>query len=142
MDFDIEKIWVKLRCMEIIEEETAILYEDNVHVSGVMRVNVGFSKEFPFAIKLPSVGRETYHSIHQNLQWLVGAYMTVNGTNQVINAEGNGELLVSKPVMSSVPAIHVKEVVREVVLIPCNYCGGLMPQAATFCPNCGARRKA
>jgi hypothetical protein len=34
-----------------------------------------------------------------------------------------------------------KETVREVVLIPCAYCSGLMPQTSTFCPNCGARRK-
>jgi len=35
-----------------------------------------------------------------------------------------------------------KEVVtREVVMIPCQYCGGLMPQTSTFCPSCGAQRK-
>jgi len=35
-----------------------------------------------------------------------------------------------------------KEVVtREVVMIPCEYCGSLMPQTSIFCPNCGARRK-
>jgi hypothetical protein len=32
-------------------------------------------------------------------------------------------------------------IIKEVVLIPCQYCGGLMPQTAIFCPNCGARRK-
>ena len=46
------------------------------------------------------------------------------------------EILVAKP------EVLLKEVVREVVLIPCAYCGGLMPQTSTFCPNCGARRKA
>jgi rubrerythrin len=40
-------------------------------------------------------------------------------------------------------AKNVKEkiVVREVVMLPCQYCGGLMPQTSLFCPNCGARRK-
>ena len=37
--------------------------------------------------------------------------------------------------------IREKETIREVVLIPCAYCSGLMPQTAIFCPNCGARRK-
>ena len=32
-------------------------------------------------------------------------------------------------------------IVKEVVMIPCEYCGGLMPQTATFCPHCGAKRK-
>jgi hypothetical protein len=38
----------------------------------------------------------------------------------------------------------VKEttIVKEVVMIPCRYCGTLMPQTSTFCPNCGARREA
>jgi hypothetical protein len=43
------------------------------------------------------------------------------------------------------PIQQVKEVketiTKEVVLIPCEYCRGLMPQTATFCPNCGAKRK-
>jgi hypothetical protein len=31
-------------------------------------------------------------------------------------------------------------IIKEVVMIPCQYCGGLMPQASVFCPNCGAKR--
>ncbi len=37
--------------------------------------------------------------------------------------------------------VKEKVVIREVVLTPCKYCGGLMPQAALFCPECGARKK-
>jgi len=33
-----------------------------------------------------------------------------------------------------------REVIREVVVIPCKYCGTLFPQTATFCPHCGAKR--
>jgi len=46
-----------------------------------------------------------------------------------------------KDTESKATIIREKEIVREVVLIPCAYCGGLMPQTSTFCPNCGARRK-
>jgi len=35
-----------------------------------------------------------------------------------------------------------KEVIREIVMIPCRYCGTLFAQTATFCPHCGARRTA
>ncbi len=35
-----------------------------------------------------------------------------------------------------------REVIREVVMIPCKYCGALFQQTATFCPHCGARRTA
>jgi hypothetical protein len=37
---------------------------------------------------------------------------------------------------------ELKEVVREVVVIPCKYCGTLFAQTAIFCPHCGARRTA
>lgn len=37
--------------------------------------------------------------------------------------------------------IRQETVIREVVLIPCEYCKSLMPQTAVFCPSCGARRK-
>jgi len=35
-----------------------------------------------------------------------------------------------------------KETIKEVVMIPCQYCGSLMPQTAMFCRTCGAGRKA
>jgi len=40
-------------------------------------------------------------------------------------------------------AKRVKErvIVKEVVMLPCQYCGSLMPQTSIFCPNYGARRK-
>ena len=39
-------------------------------------------------------------------------------------------------------SVTKEAITHEVVMIPCQYCGGLMPQTATFCPNCGAQRKA
>jgi len=47
------------------------------------------------------------------------------------------------PVSPQPPSvIREREVItKEVVMIPCDYCGSLMPQTSTFCPNCGARRK-
>jgi hypothetical protein len=140
--FDIEKIWIRLRCEESEGKDKAILYDnDDLDLSDAIHVNAGFDKEFPFTLKLPSVGRETYHSIHQNVQWIVDAYVKVKGIKYAISADGGGEILVAKPSASTTPVKEVKEIVREVVLIPCVYCSGLMPQTAIFCPNCGARRK-
>jgi hypothetical protein len=28
---------------------------------------------------------------------------------------------------------------KATIMIPCQYCGGLVPQASALCPNCGAR---
>jgi len=33
-------------------------------------------------------------------------------------------------------------IIREVVMIPCAYCRGLMAQTVLACPNCGAQRRA
>jgi heme/copper-type cytochrome/quinol oxidase subunit 2 len=35
-----------------------------------------------------------------------------------------------------------KETIKEIVMVPCVYCGSLMPQTALFCGTCGAGRKA
>jgi len=29
---------------------------------------------------------------------------------------------------------------KEILMVPCQYCGGVMPQTSTFCPNCKAKR--
>lgn len=42
---------------------------------------------------------------------------------------------------SSTTQIVRETVLKEVVMIPCSYCRGLMPQTSVFCPNCGAHRR-
>ncbi len=37
--------------------------------------------------------------------------------------------------------VHEKEIIKEIVMIPCQYCGALIPQTSLFCNNCGAQRK-
>jgi heme/copper-type cytochrome/quinol oxidase subunit 2 len=34
-----------------------------------------------------------------------------------------------------------KETIKEIVIVPCIYCGSLNPQTELFCKNCGAGRK-
>jgi rubrerythrin len=36
------------------------------------------------------------------------------------------------------PVIHEREIVREIVKVPCAYCGVLMEITNVKCPNCGA----
>jgi len=37
--------------------------------------------------------------------------------------------------------IKEKEIIKEIVMIPCQYCGSLIPQTSLVCGNCGAGRK-
>ena len=66
-EFDISNIWVYLCCEETIGKEDAVLYDDDVQASGAIYLTTGFDKIFPFIFKLPFIGRETYHSVHQNV---------------------------------------------------------------------------
>jgi len=36
---------------------------------------------------------------------------------------------------------ETKEIIKEIVMIPCQYCGSLIPQTSLVCSNCGAGRK-
>jgi len=44
-------------------------------------------------------------------------------------------------VVIGAPASQKETITKEVVMVPCVYCNGLMPQTSVFCPTCGAQRK-
>lgn len=48
---------------------------------------------------------------------------------------------VHKPLETAKIRTPREVIVKEVVMVPCQYCGGLMPTTSTFCPSCGAPRK-
>jgi len=154
-EFDVGNITFALLCLESVkkqkghyetnddtgkrewrEEEywdTAVLFSKRLELCAEAHITVGFSREIPLTARLPAIGRETYHGVDRNLKWIAEIRMNPKGRRHIGYL---AEIFVAKS-----PSL-LKEVVREVVLVPCAYCGGLMPQTATFCPNCGARRRA
>jgi len=46
------------------------------------------------------------------------------------------------PTTTQMPIVAKEKetIIKETVMIKCDYCGALMSQVATFCPNCGARK--
>lgn len=118
--------------------DRAELHSDDLRVAKAGYVSAGLNKRFPFAFRLPKTGRTTFHSVDKNLEWSIQATSKVDGRPGI--ETDSKEIFVAKP--ESPQAVMSKEIIREVVLIPCSYCGGLMPQASIFCPNCGARRRA
>jgi len=123
--FDVEMIWVKLRCEESIAKTKASLYDKEALVSGYIHVNAGFDRKFPFVIKLPFVGRETYHSISHNVEWLLDGYLRIEGIKNPIMADGGGFLLIAKP----------KASVKEPSLL-CPSCSKQVKENDSFCPYC------
>jgi hypothetical protein len=105
---------------------------------GPARFPPNFVGTYSFALTIPLVARETFYGIDQYLKWFL--HPVIYQGNCPIIQTAPCEIIVVKQ-QSNPNAAVTKEIVKEVILIPCTYCNGLMPQASTFCPNCGARRK-
>ena len=160
-EFESERVAVSLSCWEYLMKtrtvtvpigptfgqrteqymDQARIYLGYFIVFKEARIPQGFDKRYPFTLKIPAAARETFYSIDNNVKWLVQTILTVRGRPRLDTQ--TCEIVVTKrqTVNPEAPAIS-KEIIKEVVLIPCAYCGGLMPQTSLFCPNCGARRRA
>ncbi len=69
-------------------------------------------------------------------------YAKVDGLSQdVFNELSALHDAKGRPVTGSQSQLIKETILREVVMIPCLYCRGLMPQTSVYCPNCGAQRK-
>lgn len=117
--------------------DQAILHSENPRATGALHLAPGFNKTFPFSVNIPAGGRESYDSVDGGVTWSIKAVVAIDGRPDVTSE--TMELQVVRP--AAAPTV-VKEIVKEVVMIPCEYCGTLMPQTASACPNCGATRKA
>ncbi|MBS7652148.1 MAG: hypothetical protein QW486_01100 [Candidatus Bathyarchaeia archaeon] len=117
--------------------ESVTLYSAKPTLRGATKIYRGYREEIPFSIGLPPTGRPTYKSINNNVVWSIKGVIGVDGRPDVVSR--TIEIQVAQPS----PTPVVKEVIikeKEVVMIPCKYCGTLMPQTETVCPHCGARR--
>ena len=151
-EFVSERAAVSLSCWEYAKKTRAIgpyygqttdyVDQANIYI-GYFRVfdealiPQGFNQKYPFTLKIPTIARETFYSIDRNVKWFVQTILTVRGRPSLDTQ--TCEIVITR--QQNAPAVS-KEIIKEIVLIPCIYCGGLMPQTSIFCPNCGARRKA
>ena len=82
--------------------------------------------------------RKHFYSAEHSVRWQLCAIL--EALNHPNIQTPTYEVQVAKPQINQ-PTTIMKEITREVILIQCPYCSGLMPQASLFCPNCGAKRK-
>jgi hypothetical protein len=162
-EFDATEVRAELRCVEKVKKEklvkkyeynprtrrrerveemreyweTATLHSANPRASGALHLTLGLNKTFPFSVNIPAGGRESFDSVDASVTWSIKGVVAIEGRPDVTSE--TMELQVIRP--AAAPTV-VKEIVKEVVMIPCEYCGTLFPQTATSCPNCGAARKA
>jgi hypothetical protein len=154
-EFDATEVRAELRCVEKKKREKmeydeqrkrnvrrtywdmATLHSANPRASGALHLTPGFNKTFPFSVNIAAGGRESFDSVDGGVTWSIKGVVAIDGRPDVTSE--TIELQVIRP--AAAPTV-VKEIVKEVVMIPCEYCGTLFPQTATSCPNCGASRKA
>ena len=152
-EFDATEVRAELRCIEKRRRERweynerlrrnvrrvywdeATLHSADPKASGKLHLVPGFKKTFPIKLNIPAGGRESFDGLDSNITWSIKGVVGIKGRPDVTSK--TIELQVIRPAVA--PAA-VKE--KEVVMIPCEYCGSMMPETATSCPNCGAPRKA
>jgi hypothetical protein len=153
-DFDAKEIRCEFQCVETKKkismqydaaikqtiprevQESATLWSTRPQMIGPVHLTAGVSQNYPVNINIPAGGRPTYHSVDQNVAWSLKGVIAIEGRPDVTST--TAEIQVAP--LSASPVIKEKEIVREVVMIPCKYCGTLMVQTETVCPNCGAKR--
>ncbi|HMK94789.1 MAG TPA: hypothetical protein VK536_05230 [Candidatus Limnocylindrales bacterium] len=154
-EFDIRQLTVHLRCIENIKKTRVVgtqyrtwqteywdggcIFSSSCRIFQYVRMPVGFSGAYEYSLDVSPGAKETLYGIDHKVNWqlfgLIEAKDRPNIQTQLY------EIQVTRPQASQLGQTVMKEVTKEVVLIPCGYCGGLMPQTSVFCPNCGARRK-
>jgi len=155
-EFDAKEVRCEIQCVEeakrmkyvndptlnrqVLREvrESATLYSAKPAFAGPLHIPSGFSQTFPCKISIPAGGRPTFKSIDSKVTWTIKGVIGIDGRPDITGS--TTEIQVTPA--SASPVVREKEILREIVMIPCKYCGALMPQTEIACPNCGAKRTA
>ncbi len=100
-------------------------------IAGPFHLASGSKKEYPFSLNIPAGGRESYYGVDANLKWFIKASVDVKERRNLTS--GTSEAQITKPPLMPTVIKEKEAITREVVMIQCAYCHGLMPQTSTFC---------
>ena len=118
--------------------ESTVVYGAKPILNGATHLCNGETRSFPINVQVPAVGRLTYQGIDRRVAWTIKGVVAVDGRPDVTTHAV--EFQVIQPTQVFAGQQVVKEVIHEVVKIPCRYCQTLFDQLETSCPNCGAKR--
>jgi ribosomal protein L40E len=119
---------------QTMETQTKQLHAEDVKVSGPLDISKGYKGEFPFTVSIPPM-RPTMPGgiINRKIKGVVAVKGRPDKTEEIgvnISAAPYGQVAVQAP---------SQVVVKEIVKVPCRYCGALIPVEADRCSNCGAK---
>jgi ribosomal protein L40E len=115
---------------------TAIIFARKLQASGPIHLSAGYRGEFPFSTNVAG-GEPSLSSEDRSVTWTIKGVIGIKGRPDVTSPMSGIQVTASPTTVTT-----EKIVEKEVVMIPCQYCGSLFPQTATTCPKCGAQRKA
>jgi hypothetical protein len=113
---------------EVLENVTAIKYSEKgiINKKGLIEVHLG-DRTLPFQGQLATI-RAIYSHVQALMQYVdkkEPVHVRVAGEPSYMSTDG--------------PTHVVKEIVREVVKVPCKHCGTLVLLEAGKCPKCGSK---
>jgi len=119
---------------QTIETHSKQLHAENVRISGPLDISKGFKDEFPFSFQVPSV-RPTMPNgvIDRKIKGVVAVKGRPDRVNEI---SVNVSQAAYGPVAAQAPA---QVMVKEIIKVPCKYCGALIPVESSRCTNCGAK---
>jgi hypothetical protein len=147
-EFDATEIRAELRCIEKRRREEWVYNErlrrnvrrtywdsvthlsEDLKASGSMHIVPGFRKTFPITVNIPVGGLATLDSMDVNVTWSIKGVVAVNDRPDATS--DSYELQIFRESESTV---------KEVQMLPCDYCKSMMPSTSSSCPICGAPRK-
>jgi hypothetical protein len=154
-EVDVTEIRAELRCEEKRKESThsteimpslsqktetrwwtRTLFSDNPRGSGPIHLSAGYRGEFPFSTNVAG-GEPSYSSGDRSVTWTIKGVIGIKGRPDITSPTAGIQVAAAPTTVTT-----EKIVEREIVMIPCQYCGSLFPQTVTICPKCGAQRKA
>jgi ribosomal protein L40E len=114
-------------------QETKILHSENVRISPGFNMPKGFRDQFPFSIALPPVRPTMPNGV---IERRIKGVVAVKGRPDKVHEITVNVSYAPVGVGVSAPA---QVMVKEVIKVPCKYCGALVPVESQRCPNCGAK---
>ena len=154
-EFEVNQAVVCLTCNENIKKtrisgtqygtyqseywDGGVIYTASCKLFGAAHMPIGFVASYPYKVTISEAAMETLYSVDHYVKWFLNA--TLEAVSRPNIQTTTYEIQVRRPQINKSSPSIIKEVEREIVLLPCSYCSSLMPQTAIFCPNCGARRK-
>lgn len=111
--------------------ETRTLHSEDIRVAPGFDMPKGFKDEFPFSIGMPPLRPTMPNGV---IERKIKGVLAVKG-----RPDKTHEISVNVSMAAGPVAAPAQVVVKEVIKVPCKYCGALIPIESSRCTNCGAK---